>query len=140
MTPQAPFRVWVAEIAASSLVQFGEIFGDRGDFYGAIAGISGLLYSGGDGGEDREQGASGATFWTRAVDGSICIQSFNTFWTGLFLQKGGALRVCPPLALRHRPHLPVTSAQRESQGALRRRADTYSSTIVASLGGGSLNS
>ena len=35
MTPQAPFRVWVAEIAASSLVRLGEIFCDRGDFYGA---------------------------------------------------------------------------------------------------------
>ena len=59
MTPQAPFRVWVAEIATSSLARRGEILGDDGDVWGAISGtcdrINGLMDGRGD--ADREKGS-----------------------------------------------------------------------------------
>ena len=59
MTPRAPFRVWVAEIATSSLVRLGEILGDDGGGCGDISGIcyriNGLMDGRGD--ADREKGS-----------------------------------------------------------------------------------
>ena len=128
MTPRAPFRVWVAEIAASSLVRLGKIFGDRGDFYGAVTGFSGLLCGGGDGDEDRGQGSLASGVVDGKEEESVAAKSCGfgrsvscrgDDYSSLSVQRlSAADEACPRLGARRETYQVIshTSSPRQVSG------------------------